>query len=175
MLVFPGSQTASGVRMGAQTGQNLTEDDAIAIARDVPEVQVAAATNRSAAQMVYGNTNWSTSIFGINNDYLEARDWPLVVGRTFEAAEMARSGKVAIIGQTVMKQLFGDSAQPIDVLDQSVRIRKIPVIIIGVLKKKVKTHLDRIRMTWQWCLSVLCATESAANQLEDSSALVPLA
>ena len=136
MLVFPGSQTASGVRMGAQTGQNLAEDDAIAIAREVPEVQVAAATHRSAAQMVYGNTNWSTSIFGINNDYLEARDWPLVVGRTFEAAEMARSGKVAIIGQTVMKQLFGDSAQPIDVLDQSVRIRKIPVIIIGVLEKK---------------------------------------
>ena len=136
MLVFPGSQTAGGVRMGAQTGQNLTEEDALAIAREIPEVQVAAANNRSAAQIVYGNTNWNTSIFGVHNDYLEARDWPLAAGRLFEAAEMAGSGKVAIIGQTVMRQLFGDSAQPGEVLDQSIRIRKVPVTIIGVLEKK---------------------------------------
>ncbi|MDP2368873.1 ABC transporter permease, partial [Rhodoferax sp.] len=59
MLVLPGSVTAGGVRLGAQTGQGLTEDDAVAIARDVPEVQVAAPTLRTGAQVVVGNTNWS--------------------------------------------------------------------------------------------------------------------
>ena len=57
MLVLPGSVTAGGVRLGAQTGQGLTEDDATAIARDVPEVQVAAPNLRTGAQVVVGNTN----------------------------------------------------------------------------------------------------------------------
>jgi putative ABC transport system permease protein len=73
------------VRLGAQTGQALTEEDAIAIAREVPQVQVAAPTSRTAAQVVVGNTNWSTSIFGTTNDYLEARDWPLAADGEWSA------------------------------------------------------------------------------------------
>jgi len=132
MLVLPGTQTAGGARMGAQTGQNLTEDDAAAIAREVPEVQVAAPTSRTTAQLVAGNANWSTSVTGATNDYLEARDWPLAAGRAFEAAEMQGSGKVAIVGQTVATQLFGDA----DPLDQVMRIRNVPVTIVGVLSSK---------------------------------------
>jgi ABC-type antimicrobial peptide transport system permease subunit len=132
MLVLPGTQTAGGARMGAQTGQNLTEDDAAAIAREVPEVQVAAPTSRTTAQLVAGNANWSASVTGATNDYLEARDWPLAAGRAFEAAEMQGSGKVAIVGQTVATQLFGDA----DPLDQVMRIRNVPVTIVGVLSSK---------------------------------------
>src|SRR6187402_781285 len=75
MLVLPGGVTAGGVRLGAQTGQAITEEDAIAIAREVPEVQAAAPLMRTGAQVVVGNTNWSTSIFGTTNDYFETRDW----------------------------------------------------------------------------------------------------
>jgi putative ABC transport system permease protein len=132
MLVLPGTQTASGVRMGAQTGQNLTEDDAAAIAREVPEVQVAAPSNRSSAQVVAGNLNWATQIIGTTNDYFDARDWPLADGRLFEAGEMQGSGKVAIVGQTVARQLFGD----LDAVDQVMRIRNVPVTIVGVLSAK---------------------------------------
>lgn len=132
MLVLPGSQTAGGVRMGAQTGQNLTEEDAVAIAREVPEVQVAAPSNRATAQLVAGNANWSTSITGTTNDYFEARDWPLDAGRLFEAGELQGSGKVAIVGQTVARQLFGD----LDPIDQVMRIRNVPVTIVGVLAAK---------------------------------------
>ncbi|WP_280150964.1 ABC transporter permease [Piscinibacter sp. XHJ-5] len=132
MLVLPGSQTAGGARMGAQTGQNLTEEDAAAIAREVPEVQVAAPSNRATAQLVAGNANWSTSITGTTNDYFEARDWPLDAGRQFEASEMQGSGKVAIVGQTVARQLFGDA----DPLDQVMRIRNVPVTIVGLLAAK---------------------------------------
>lgn len=132
MLVLPGTQTAGGARMGAQTGQNLTEEDAAAIAREVPEVQIAAPSNRATAQLVAGNANWSTSITGTTNDYLDARDWPLASGRMFEASEMQGSGKVAIIGQTVARQLFGDA----DPIDQVMRIRNVPVTIVGLLAPK---------------------------------------
>ena len=139
MLVLPGGITAGGVRLGAQTGQGLTEEDAIAIAREVPEVQVAAPSSRTGAQVVLGNTNWGTSIFGTSNDYLEAREWPLSSGRLFEAAEMQGSAKVAIIGQTVAQQLFGDA----DPLDQVIRVKKVPVTVIGVLEKKGQNSMGQ--------------------------------
>jgi ABC-type antimicrobial peptide transport system permease subunit len=132
MLVLPGGVTAGGVRLGAQTGQALTEEDALAIAKDISEVQVAAPSLRTTAQVVVGNNNWSTSVFGTTNDYLEAREWPLRVGRVFEAAEMQGSAKVAIIGLTTAQQLFGEA----DPIDQVVRVKKVPVTIIGVLDKK---------------------------------------
>ena len=64
LLVLPGAQTSGGLRLGAQTTQTLTEEDARAIALDVPEVQAAAASLRSSAQAIVGNANWSTSVFG---------------------------------------------------------------------------------------------------------------
>jgi putative ABC transport system permease protein len=139
MLVMPGGLTAGGVRLGASTGQGLSEDDANAIARDVPEVQVAAPSMRTGAQVIAGNTNWSTSIMGSTNDYLEAREWPLQSGRAFEAAEIQGSAKVAMIGQTVAAQLFGDA----DPLDQVIRVKKVPVTIIGVLGKKGQNSLGQ--------------------------------
>jgi putative ABC transport system permease protein len=139
MLVMPGGLTAGGVRLGASTGQGLSEDDANAIARDVPEVQVAAPSMRTGAQVIAGNTNWSTSIMGGTNDYLEAREWPLQSGRMFEAAEIQGSAKVAMIGQTVAIQLFGES----DPLDQVIRVKKVPVTIIGVLGKKGQNSLGQ--------------------------------
>jgi putative ABC transport system permease protein len=139
MLVVPGGVTAGGVRLGAQTGQALSDDDALAIAREVPEVQVAAPSMRTGAQVVSGNTNWSTSIFGTTNDYLEARDWPLASGRLFEAAEISGSAKVAIIGQTVAQQLFGDA----DPLEQVIRVKKVPVTVVGLLEKKGQNALGQ--------------------------------
>ena len=139
MLVMPGGVTQGGVRLGASTGQGLSEDDANAIARDVPEVQVAAPSMRTGAQVIAGNTNWSTSIMGSTNDYLEAREWPLQSGRAFEAAEIQGSAKVAMIGQTVATQLFGEA----DPLDQVIRVKKVPVTIIGVLGKKGQNSLGQ--------------------------------
>ncbi|WP_249660990.1 ABC transporter permease [Variovorax sp. PCZ-1] len=139
MMVFPGGVTAGGVRLGAQTGQSLTEEDALAIAKDVPEVQVAAPSMRTGAQLVFGNTNWSSSIFGTTNDYMEARDWALSSGRLFEGAEIQGSAKVAIIGTTVAAQLFGDA----DPVDQIIRVKKVPVTVIGVLASKGQNSLGQ--------------------------------
>jgi putative ABC transport system permease protein len=132
MLVLPGAVTSSGVRLGAQTGQTLTEEDARAIALEVPEVQAASASLRTGVQVVAANANWSTVAYGTLPEYLEVRDWPLESGRNFEEAEHAGSAKVAVIGQTVAQQLFGD----VDPIDQLIRVRKVPLQVIGVLSRK---------------------------------------
>jgi putative ABC transport system permease protein len=139
MIIIPGSTTASGVRLGAGANQNLTEDDAIAIAREVPEVQAAAPSTRGSGQVIAGNNNWSTQIYGVTPDYFEVREWPLAEGRMFEAAELSGSAKVALIGQTVATQLFGDQ----DPLDQSIRVRKVPFTVIGVLDKKGQSMMGQ--------------------------------
>ena len=132
MLVLPGGATAAGVRQGAQTRSRLTEEDATAIAIEVPEVQAAAPASRTQAQVVANNANWSTTVQGTNNDFLEVREWPLDAGRPFEDSEVQGSGKVALIGRTVAQELFGDA----DPIDQVIRIRTVPVTVIGVLARK---------------------------------------
>jgi putative ABC transport system permease protein len=132
LLVLPGATTSGGVRLGAQTTQTLTEEDARAVALDVPEVQAAAASLRTTSQVVAGNQNWSTSIFGTTPDYHEVRDWPVLAGRSFDAAEAAGSAKVALLGTTVVRELFGDA----DPIDQTIRVRRVPLRVIGVLAPK---------------------------------------
>ncbi|CAM8666516.1 SalY ABC-type antimicrobial peptide transport system, permease component [Comamonadaceae bacterium] len=139
MLVLPGGVSQAGVRLGAQTRQRLTEEDATAIGLEIPEVQVAAPTSRTSGQLVFGNTNWSSTIFGVNNDYLEARDWPLATGRMFDAGELAGSAKVAWIGSTVARELFGDQ----DPVEQVVRVRNIPMTVIGVLAPKGQNSMGQ--------------------------------
>ncbi|MDZ4128353.1 MAG: ABC transporter permease, partial [Hydrogenophaga sp.] len=76
--------------------------------------------------------NWSTPVFGATNDYLEARDWPLASGRLFETGELQGAAKVVLIGQTVARELFGDE----DPVDQVIRLRNVPMTVIGVLERK---------------------------------------
>jgi putative ABC transport system permease protein len=139
MLVLPGAQATAGVRLGAQTGQTLTEEDARAIAVDVPEVQAAAPSLRTSSQVVAGNSNWNTTVFGATPEFFEVRDWPLAEGRGFEAADLAGSGKVVIIGQTVAEQLFGGA----DPIDQTIRVKKVPLTVIGLLARKGQNSLGQ--------------------------------
>ena len=139
MLVLPGGVSQAGVRLGAQTRQRLTEEDAQAIAFEIPEVQVAAPTSRTSGQAVFGNTNWGTTIFGVTNDYLEARDWGLQSGRLFDGAELSGSAKVAWVGATVARELFGDQ----DPVDQTVRVRGIPMKVLGVLATKGQNSMGQ--------------------------------
>ena len=139
MLVLPGGVSQAGVRLGAQTRQRLTEEDAQAIALEIPEVQVAAPTSRTTGQLVWGNSNWGSTIIGVNNDFLEARDWPLQSGRMFDAAEIAGSAKVAWVGATVVRELLGDQ----DAVDQVIRVRGIPITVIGVLSPKGQNSMGQ--------------------------------
>lgn len=132
MLVMPGSLSSAGVRQGAQTRSRFTEEDAEAIALEIPEVQATAPGSRTMAQAVAQNANWNTAIFGTTNDFLEVREWSLASGRLFEPAEQSGSAKVVWLGQTVARELFGDQ----DPIDQVIRVRGVPFKVIGVLARK---------------------------------------
>jgi putative ABC transport system permease protein len=136
LMVLSGSTTAGGVRLGSGSGFTITEDDAAAINREIPDA-LAAPALRGGAQVVWGNANWSTQIYGITPEYLAARQWSLAAGREFEPAEMSGAGKVALVGSTVARQLFGAA----DPLDQVIRIKRVPFTVIGVLETKGQTMI----------------------------------
>jgi len=131
LLILSGARTQGGVRLGVGSNYTLSEDDAIAINREIHEA-LAAPALRGGAQVVWGNTNWATQIYGTTPDYLEVRQWGLAAGRVFEPAEMSGAGKVCVIGQTVVRQLFGGT----DPLGQVIRIKRVPFTVIGVLETK---------------------------------------
>jgi putative ABC transport system permease protein len=132
IIVLSGSSNAAGVRLGQGSQLTITEDDATAIAREVPAVQVAAPSSRGNAQVVYGNLNWSTGIQGVTADYFEARDWPVDDGRPILQEDTDGATKVALLGQTTALNLFGES----DPLGQIIRIKKVPFTVVGLLSRK---------------------------------------
>jgi len=132
IIVLSGAITSGGVRLGTGTQLTITEDDAWAIAREVPAVQVAAPSIRGTGQVVYGNLNWSTIVQGVTPEFLEAREWGVAAGKPFTQEDVDGSAKVALVGQTVAQNLFGDS----DPVGQVIRIRKVPFTVIGVLERK---------------------------------------
>jgi putative ABC transport system permease protein len=132
VILLPGSVTSGGVRMGAGSRSTLTEDDSYAIQREVRGVQAAAPTLRGTGQVVAGNNNWSTVFYGVTPEYFEARNWVVATGKVFDAADLSGSGKVALLGETVARSLFGD----LDPVGQVIRIRKVPFTVIGTLERK---------------------------------------
>ena len=132
IIALSGSSNAAGVRLGQGSQLTITEEDAAAIAREVPAVQVAAPSSRGNTQVVYGNLNWSTGIQGVTAEYFEARDWPVEVGRPVLQEDVDGATKVALLGQTTALNLFGDA----DPIGQIIRIKKVPFTVVGLLSRK---------------------------------------
>jgi putative ABC transport system permease protein len=132
IIVLPGNITSGGVRLGTGQSATLNDDDAKAIEKEVAQVQVAAPTMRGGAQVVFGGTNWGTSIFGVENNFFEAREWEIEIGRLFNGEESQRGGQVALLGLTVKNQLFGDD----DPIGQTIRVKNVPFEVIGVMARK---------------------------------------
>jgi putative ABC transport system permease protein len=132
IIVLPGSVTSGGVRMGAGSRSSLTEDDAYAMQRELSDVQAAAPALRGTGQIVYGGTNWSTQFYGVTPEYFEVRNWVIASGKGFDPADITGAGKVVLLGETVARSLFGDT----DPIGQIVRVRKVPMEVIGVLERK---------------------------------------
>ena len=132
IIVLSGSVTSSGIRLGTGSQLTISEDDAAAIAREVPIVQVSAPSVRGTAQVVYGNLNWATVIQGVTPDYFEARDWPVTDGRAINPEDVEGATKIALLGQTTALNLFGES----EPLGQIIRIKKVPFTVVGVLSRK---------------------------------------
>jgi putative ABC transport system permease protein len=135
IIIWPGTVNLGGVRLGAGAQATLSEDDAWTIQRDIPLVEVVAPSVRGGAQVVYSNLNWSTTILGVTPEYLPARDWEVASGRSLTQEEVDGASKVALIGQTVAGNLFGDE----DPLGRVIRIKKVPFTVIGVMDRKGQT------------------------------------
>ncbi|OBT08008.1 hypothetical protein A9264_05960 [Vibrio sp. UCD-FRSSP16_10] len=133
LMVKTGAIRTGGAAQAAGATNKLNLSDVLTIQNEIPEIMAVGASVSSQAQVVWGNQNWSTSIQGTNADYLVASNWQITQGRSFDDREVKSSAKVALIGQTVAKELFGsvDNA-----LDETIRINKVPLLIVGVLAAK---------------------------------------
>jgi len=132
IMVLPGSVTTSGMRLGSGAGVTLTEDDGKAIVAECPAVSLAVPTVRGGAQVMFGNNNWATSIQGTTPDYLKIRDLSMASGHSFTDDDVAGATKVALLGPTVVKNLFGDA----DSVGQIIRIKNVPFTVAGELAAK---------------------------------------
>ena len=136
LMVVPGATTASGVRGGFGTVSTLTTADGTAIGRECPAVAEVAWAKRALVQVVYGNANWSTSGQGVTPSYHLVRDWPLSAGRFFTEREQAGAAPVAVLGQTVVDNLFAGGEDPIGAV---IRVKNVPFEVVGVLDRKGQT------------------------------------
>ncbi len=133
LIIMPGATTASGVRGGSGSASTLTVGDAEAIKREDSAVADIAVQDRQLAQLQYGNKNWNTSVQGVSPSYLSIRNWAVVVGRVMTDMENQNAKRVALIGQTVVNNLFNDNENPIGA---TIFVKNVPVEIIGVLQAK---------------------------------------
>ena len=149
LVVVSGNVNQSGVRLGAGATPTLTDEDAAAISQEIPSVQVTSSVISGKIQIVAEAANWATTLYTVDLGYLEARDWGVESGRWFESDEAKSGAQVALLGQTVAKQLFPD----VDPIGREVRIKNVPFRVIGMLAKK---------------------GQSTAGQDQDDALIVPL-
>ena len=131
LVVFPGSQTSGGVRFDAGAAQTLTVGDAAAIESVSNVVRVAPVVMRTF-QLAYGNTNWSAMVTGATPDYFPLRSWDVEDGDLFSETDLRSNARVAVIGQSTARQLFGDESP----IGKTMRIRNLPFTVIGLLARK---------------------------------------
>ena len=134
LVILPGAMTIAGVNTGSGAMMTLTPQDVEAILKECPSVVWAAPIVRARAQVVYGNRNWvPTYVYGTAPLFLDIRDWTeMAEGEAFTDHEVLNSSKVCVVGQTIVRELFGGQSP----LGRHVRIRNVDFKVIGVLHKK---------------------------------------
>jgi putative ABC transport system permease protein len=131
--VSAGSISKSAVKMGLGSSGALTVEDADALREEVPDAVAVSPEVKIKAQVVSGNRNWSTEIYGNSPDYFTIRQWDTSDGDVFTEQDVRGAAKVAVIGQEAAEQLFGEDEDPIG---EIIRIRNLPCKVVGVLVAK---------------------------------------
>ena len=132
LTIRSASAKSGGVSLGMGTKPTLSLKDALAIKKNARGVEMVASLMTSTKQTMYGNQNWSTSIYGIENEYLTIKNYEINSGRGFSPDDQRNATKNAIIGTTVETELFGD----VNSVGKTIRIGNIPFRVIGTLKSK---------------------------------------
>ncbi len=132
LMIRSSSATTGGVRMGSGTKPSLTLKDAEVIESNAQGVLAVAPYSSSSSQLTYGNQNWATTVAGTTASYLYIRNYEILQGRNFIPEDIKNSTKVAIVGDTVATELFGD----MNPINKTMRIGNVPFKVIGLLKTK---------------------------------------
>ncbi len=129
IVVQPGSVTTSGARGGFGTASTLTPEDGMSLAQ-VPGVAAVSPLVTIRTQAVAGGNNWQTTVSGVAPTYTFIRSWPIANGAFFSQNDVTSSAKVAVLGQTVVQQLFPGGVNPVG---QTIILKGVPFTIVGTL------------------------------------------
>lgn len=132
LIVTPNSSNSRGMRAAAGSGKKLKLDDATAIKKRIKNIDYVAPTVSSSYQVVNGNENWNTSVYGVTPEYLQIRSLTVTSGSFISQADLDSRNRVAVIGSTVAGNLYG-SENPVG---KNIRVNNQPFKVIGVLEKK---------------------------------------
>jgi putative ABC transport system permease protein len=139
LIVFPGAATSGGAKLGAGSFNRFTMDDVKSIAENSSAIDAVSAVVRTGAQVIGGGTNWATSIYGVDPEYFEIRNWELDNGEFFTEKDVLANRKVAVIGKTVADELFPND----DPIGNDIRVRNVPMKVVGVLKSKGQSGMGQ--------------------------------
>ncbi|MBN2522893.1 MAG: ABC transporter permease [Bacteroidales bacterium] len=133
IFAMPGSEQRGGVHLGSTDAQSMKLSDVEAVENECTAISAVSPQVRSSGQLVLANQNWPTTIYGVNEKFLDIRKYKLESGRVFSEREVKTYAKVCLIGQTIIENLFNEGVDPIG---QTIRFNNIPFKIIGVLEEK---------------------------------------
>ena len=136
LVVVPGASVMGGMRGGLGSASTITVADAEAIRREAPAVASVSYIIRQAGQVQYANKNWTTGIMGVTANYPPTTNWRIVAGRGITQEDETGAALVAVVGQTVSRQLFGANANPLGAVIQA---KGVPLRVVGVLGAKGQT------------------------------------
>jgi macrolide transport system ATP-binding/permease protein len=133
LVVLPGATTATGVRQGFGSASTLTVADAQGILREDPAVGMVSYMIRQLGQIEYSTHNWTTNISGVTPNYLVTGNWQIAAGRSFSEQDEDNAAMVALIGETVHREIFAEYENPVGAM---ILIKGMPVRVIGILAAK---------------------------------------
>jgi len=133
LFVSAGSRQQGAVHVGWGATKTLVDGDVAAILRQVPTVSAAAGGSDTSKQVIYGDNNWGTNINGTDPSYFPIRDWTFDQGGPFTTQDVNQANDVAVLGATVVENLFPDGANP---LGKEIRIANLPFTVVGTLVAK---------------------------------------
>lgn len=133
ITIRPGASMMGGVRQDASTTQSLTMDDLAIIEKESKYTENTSPLVNSGGQSINGSKNWPTTIYGVDPDYIKVRGVAVKEGAMFSERDVKTSAKVAILGPTVVENLFGEGENPIG---RTIRFNSIPFKVVGVLSER---------------------------------------
>lgn len=131
LVVLPGAPRTPGARSSQGSMKSLKISDYEAIAK-LEGVKAASPMTNGSYVVIYQNKNWTTSVAGVNSNFQDVNNWTMISGRFFSDKNVQNRERVAVVGQTVVKNLFADE----DPVGKEIRVKNIPFRVIGVLKSK---------------------------------------